>query len=350
MSLIRNYTLILISVFANIAGANVSGVPNLFQDSPALTVPHIVQGRACYSLRASYLDLDCNPAQMATQEKRLFRANLIGNDELSTVNEYRKQLDDDDSTTVAESLLNQDSQLIAKAATSIWYQHDWWAIGIVPVRAGIAYLRRNAAYPEISVHAFKEMELFGKIGLYSSDDQNLKVGFQTRYLRREYVYQEFYALDALTDSSVVKLRHQDALYLEPGITYTWDAEWRPEFSAMLSNLAVYQRGSHMPMDPLIDFGFSSNFFQFKNFRSATHYTHDSDNSEYLRALSWSGIYDHSDLFSVQLTLGKDLFATGIEGHLGFLTLGAAYRNEQMAIDRWASQTVSSFTFEIGLVF
>ncbi len=276
--------------------------------------------------------------------------NLIANDRLNTVNDYRKQLQKEDSASVAESLLNQNSQFIAKAASSVWYQRGWWAVGIVPLRAGIAYLRRNPAYPDISVHAFKETELFGKVGLYSSEDERLRFGLQTRYLHREFVYQRFDALDAATNPDLVKVEKQRAMYIEPGIVYSWKSDWEPEFSLMLSNIAVYLHGAHMPTPPLIDVGFSSNVFMFKNLRSTIHYTYNRDTIDFLHGLSWSGSYEYDELFSTQLSLAAGQFAIGTEWRVYALTLGVAYRDERMVVDRWTSHHVSSFTFELGLAF
>ena len=351
MSSLSNWVIPILLCFWNAwAAAAAPAVPNLFNDAPSLTVPQIVLGRSCYSLRASYLDLDCNPAFLAGEEKILFRANIVGNDRLNLVNNYRKQLNNDDTVGVAESLLQQNSQVIAKAASSFWYQHEWWAIGLVPVRAGVAYLRRNPAYPEISVNAYKELELFGKVGLFSSEDENLRVGLQTRYVNRDYIYQRFYALDAVTDPTLVKLRHQSALYLEPAMAYSWNAEWKPEVSWTVANLAVAQEGDHLPMQPIFDIGFSSNFLEIEGFRSTTHYAYNKNNPDMITALTWSGVYDYEDLFSTYLTLGKSLFGLGAEARWYALTFGVCYRTEQVLVDRWVAHTISSFTFDLGLVF
>jgi hypothetical protein len=164
------------------------------------------------------------------------------------------------------------------------------------------------------------------------------------------VYQRFDALDAATNPEIVKVEKQRAFYVEPGFVYTWDSEWEPEFSAMVSNLAFYLNGADLATPPLFDVGISANAFGYQEFRSTLHYTHDRDAIDFLHGFSWSGRYEYDKLFSAQISLGTAHFAIGTDWRFLAFTVGAAYRAEQMPVDRWTSHHVSSFTFALGLVF
>jgi hypothetical protein len=331
--------------------SDVEGTPNLFKDDPSLTIGHSVLGRACYSMQASYLDIDCNPAFLANQNKQIFRINLYGNDALGPLNKSYNEIKDHDRVSVAERLLNEKSMVIAKASSAIWYQQDWWAIGYVPVRAGAAYMSRNPSYPEEAVHAYKEYELFSKIGLFVSDNHNFQVGFQTRYLHRDYIYQKFYAFDALTDPNVIKIRHQTSFFLEPGLTYSWESEWQPMFAATVTNTPIYVEGDHLPFQPIIDMGVSARFPTWTQFRSSLHYTSGRPGyTELYQRFSWSGVYDFNDVASTYITLGTNQFGLGIDGHWGPIVTGLSYKTEKITLDNWTTTTVSRFTLELGLTF
>lgn len=327
----------------------VSGIPDLLGDNPSLTVPQAVLGRSCYSLEASYLDLDCNPAFLASEKKHLFRINLIGNDQLNVLNQYRLKIEDKNVVGVADSLLGQNTPLVGKAAASIWYQNDWWAVGYVPFRAGVAYLTTNSAFPQISVLAYKESEIFGKVGLYSSGDKHFQLGLQTRYVSRDYVYQQFDALDAFVDSSIVNIQHQSVLYLEPGLVYSWDDEWNPKIAWSLSNVPVIQSGTPVPGLITSDIGFSSDIAGWREMRSTIHLAVGSEYQDLFHRFSWSSIYHIDKIASASITFGIDQISLGVEGHWGPLVAGLSFRNEQVTASQWQAYNVSGFTFEVGLI-
>lgn len=302
-------------------------------------------------MRASYLDLDCNPAFLADEDKTIFRANIIGNDKLWQLNKYRQQLGDNDGISVANDLLQQSKPMVAKATASLWYQHQWWAVGYIPFRAGLAYTKRNPAYPEISAQVFKESELFAKAGLFSSDDHNLRIGLQGRYVQRDYIYQQFDAFDALSDPSIVGIQHQSALYLEPGIVYSWKSNWDPAISGTYTNLPLFQKGDQLPVQPIFDVGFSSSFGDLcKNLHTTTHITTRPDVTDIYSRLTWGATYDFEEHAAVNVLLGKNQLGIGVDGHLDIFTMGISYKTEELEVDAWRAVTISTITLAAGVVF
>lgn len=351
MSLNRLFSFALILLGGTqVLAQSVYGVPNLFNDNPSLTVPHAVLGRSCYSLRASALDLDCNSAFLANSDKRLLRANLVGTDSLRKVNDYRQMIGDRDEVGVADDLLAQNAPAVAKGAASIWYQDGWWAIGYVPVRAGVAYFTSNPSFPTVSVLGYRESELFGKMGLMSSADDKFQVGLQARYIKRDYIYQQFEAFSALDRQDLIVINQQGVLYVEPGFAYSWKTPWKPTLSWSLNNLAVAQSGDRVYSQPIYDAGLSSNIGGWEDLRSTLHFAVGPTYRGMFNRLTWSSVLDFDDVASTYLSFGVDQFGIGVQGRLAAFTAGIAYRNELISSNEWTSYSVSSVIFDLGLAF
>lgn len=342
--------LILFGITSAYADDPIIGVPSLMTEGPNLTLHQLVIGRACYSMTASSQDLDCNPALLADSEKRVFRANFVANDQAKNFVEAYQGLEGDDAVAIADELLVNREPRQAQAATSLWYQHDYWAVGVVPLRTGLSYLTRNEAYPQISVYGIQETEAFYKVGLLSADDKNLKVGVQTRYVVRKYIYQKFYALDALADPDIIEMHDQRILYVEPGFSYQFSSAWKPTLTAMITNLPVYRSGDRLPSHPEFDLGLGTSYpGLIPNFRSTTHY-HRAAGRELGQAFSWSGIYDIRRFGAASVTAGYGLFGAGIDGHIAMVNFGIGYRRERIDVDAWNKKDVESTFVQLGLNF
>jgi hypothetical protein len=346
----RNFLMISALILSLSAQASIQGVPTATSNAPSLTLHQRNLDRSCFSIRATSFDLDCNPAFLADSEKRLIRLNSIGDDNALSLDEYRESLDRDDVIGAADKFLNNKEPVQAHASAAAWYQNNWWAVGVVPVRASVSYLNRNPAYPEISAYAFQESEVFAKVGLLSTESQNIKFGIQTRYVQRDFIYQKFYALDAVLDPEVIEVKSNKALYIEPGFAFSWDSEYEPVFSWMITDLPVFQEGDKIQRQPKSDFGFSSSFGSLiPGLRTTTHY-HRRAGTDISRHLSWSALYEVKDFAAVSVHSGRDIFGIAIDGRISVFVAGISYRNEKFEIDSWTSSRVRSTTAEIGLTF
>ena len=325
-------------------------LPDFRQDAPALTLNHYVLGNTCLSLPTSGLDLQCNPAFLAQEEKRQLRLNLTGNDKVRNVYDYRSKLNDNNVIGVVDQALSDREPVIAKAAASIWYQHDWFAIGYVPMRAGFASVVKNPAYPEIDLHVFNESEIFAKAGFFLESDPQFLFGLQARYVDRDYFRGDFELLDAVSDGSILHIDNQKILFLEPGIAYVVDPHWGSTLSATVTQLPVYRKGVTDEVRPVIDLGASlAPPFAKGKWKTSTHYSQRSDVPDLLDSFLWGSSYDFGPL-AASLMLGRSVFAAGVSGHIDSLVLGAGYKTEEVAPDQWYSSRTSSILFELGLVF
>jgi hypothetical protein len=340
----------LISVTEARAQSALYGVPNYQLMRPSNTLTEMILGSTCISMPGSPLELSCNPAFLAAEEKRVFRLNVAGNDRLTKVNKYRGLLQNDDTIGIVDGLLQEKEPLLANATLSAWYQRNWWAVGVAPLRAGYASFYRNSAYPEISGSVFAEKEVFAKAGFKLPSDPNIRLGLQARYLHRDFFRRKFALLDAVTDNNLIRIEKQQVLYLEPGMSYAFNEKASNSISAMISNLAVYQSGSYQPVRPVFDIGFSSApDFADGRLKTSTHFSNNPDIVDPFALFRAGAIYDFDDL-SVSVSFAKLDMGIGVSGHIDSLVLGLGYRTEEIAKDQWQNIQVSSWLFELGLQF
>jgi hypothetical protein len=326
------------------------GVPNYQLMRPTNTLQEMVLGSTCISMPSSPLELSCNPAFLAAEQKRIFRINAAGNDRVAKINKYRGLLDNDDTIGIVDGLLQEKEPLVANATLSAWYQRDWWALGVAPLRAGYASFYRNSAYPEISGSVFAEKEVFAKAGMKLESDPNIRLGLQARYLQRDFFRRKFALLDAVTDNSLVRIEKQQVLYLEPGMSYAFNEKGTNSISAMISNLAVYQSGSYQPVRPVFDIGFSSApDFANGRLKTSTHFSNNPDIVDPFALFRAGAVYDFNDV-SVSVSFGKLDMGVGVSGHIDSLVLGLGYRTEEISKDEWQKIQVASWLFEVGLTF
>ena len=342
--------LLLLGPLSGIALA-ASALPDFVYDHPSTTLNQFVLGPSCLSLPASELDLSCNPAHFAAESKRQFRVNLVGSDKLQRINDERIRLKNDDSIGVVNSLIGQREPLVAQAAVTLWYQREWWAVGVTPARAGLSAFSRNPAYPEFAAQMYKETEVFGKFGMLLASDNKFHLGTQIRYVDRDSFSRDFALLDAVYNPALLKIEKHRGLYVEPAISYAWDTEWTTAFSAALTNVPVFQDGASKPFMPVVDFGVSMAPPMGKGkWKTTTHYTSRPDKHDFFDNFRWGSIYDFTGIGAASLMLGKTTFALGFSGHIDSLVLGLAYKTEELSPDQWQTVRISTVLGELGLQF
>lgn len=348
-TMIAFLSILFIGSFAN-AQSTLYGIPSFQTSQSANTLQDLVLGATCTSMPASPLELSCNPAFLASEEKRLFRVVGTTNDRIGTMNKYRHLLEDNDSVGLVDGLLQEKEPLMANAAVRLWYQRDWWAVGVTPVRAGYVSFFRNAAYPEITGSAFADREVFAKAGWKLASDENLRLGLQVRYNDRSYFRKQFALLDAVNDQSLIRIEKQQVAYLEPGVSYALNEKGTSALSAMISQVAIYQAGAAQPLRPVFDLGFSSapDFFDGR-LKTSTHVSVNPDIDDTFAMFRAGAVYDF-DFVSVLVSFASQELGAGLQGQIDSLVLGLGYRTQEIAKDSWQKVRVSSWLFEIGLVF
>jgi len=329
----------------------IAGLPDFRREVPSLGLEQYILGPVCLSLPSSRLNLDCNPAFLAREEKRQLRLGLTANDRVGEVNDYRTRLDASDTEGIINKVLGQREALVARATSAVWYQRGWWAIGWVPFRGGFASNVRNPAYPTVAASIFKESEFFGQAGFLVPAEPAMEVGLQLRYVDRQFFHGRFDFLDVYGNPKQLQIDGQKAFYVEPGLSYSFDTTWESAISATLTQGAVYQSGYANRFMPMLDLGFrTAPAFLGGHLRTSTHYSDNPVFPDLFSRFRWGAIYEFDDLAAISLSLGKGLAGIGVTGHIDSVVVGLGWKTEEITPDQWQATHVSTLMFEAGAVF
>jgi hypothetical protein len=118
MQLIRGLLFIFLGVSVQLAKAEsrLQGLSGFSREYPRGSLHEFILGPVCLSLQASRQNLNCNPAYLAFEEKRLFRAGVVGNSDLAKVDQYRERLAEDDKVGIVDTALESGEPTLARAA------------------------------------------------------------------------------------------------------------------------------------------------------------------------------------------------------------------------------------------
>lgn len=326
---------------------------NLFYDGYGLTLEERILGRSCYSLRSSPLGASCNPAHLAKDQKSQLRLNFTADQSIGDVTEMQGHLRDDNPTELIRSLSkNRGVPTSSSFSSSVWYQSEYnWLVSYTPLRGGVASFVRNPTLSEITAHVLTESELSLKGGFYFANEPKLQVGAQLRYVESRYLRHQFLLIDALADPSMLDTRTTKALYIDPGISYSFDNSWGSEVSLVVTNMRAHFSGDEIAHKPSLEVGYASQTqFWDKTFRQSVHITTRPDIYELRDRFRWAGIYEafSSGAFSASFS-GND-YALGFLGRWDSLTYGIGAQSEVLTLDRQALERNSQVIGEIGLTF
>lgn len=347
------YVLHLIFVFvsANAQAALYRQFKNVNYDDQYTNIESFVLGRTCYSLKASPLNLDCNPAFLAGKERRTLNLNLNVDNNIEEVYGYSRDLKNHRSDKLINRILKEDRPLTANEMSSVWWQYDWWAISYIPARLALATVMTNPAYPKITTHLSLQRELSAKTGFFVEEDTKFRVGANLRYVRNDQLRDEFALLDVLSGNSDVKVRDKDIVYFEPAMTYELSAAWDSQISVVLTHLALYESEDDVPdvARPEIGYSTTPDYFD-RKFRTSLHYTARPDTSSVSDRFRFGGIYSYDPDSSLSFTLAGDEYGVGLMGRIDSLVLGIGFKSEMFHLDGKEVGRSTTTLMQGGLTF
>lgn len=330
---------------------NLNLLPNFFYDGQNYTTEHVLLGRTCYSLPGSWISLSCNPAELAREEKHVFRMHILLDGNFSEVSEYGKLLINKNNYGLVERLVQQRGSMSSRSQFSIWYQRDWWALSVVPVRFSYASFITNPAYPVIAANIVRESEVSFKSGFYLSDNTNWQFGFEMRAVDRDFLYQDFALLDAVADPDLIRIRNSTALYFEPALIYRFsDDAWKPSVSFAITNIELANSSAVVKTKPSGELGFSAEpEFADGKLVTTTHITMQQEIQELSERLRWAAIYKTgwADFIA---SLAKKDYGVGVSTEINTIVLGFTFRQEELNSNQWKTEHVSSYNIDLGLSF
>jgi|GEM_PF-2772709 hypothetical protein len=321
----------------------VSAIPNMFYQVPFLSIEDVVLGEGCYSLKAGAHHLDCNPAFLHGNQHREVRANIFIDKRVGDLVDSGEKLSDDDYAGLINKLAPRHEASAARLAGSLWYRHDWWAIGYVPLRLKYASNIQNPAYPQMALSLIRESELFLRAGVGFEDIPGLAAGVNLRYLSQKYIHQQTALFDLISDPSLARTRSREVFSVEPGLTYTFANDtWKPVMSLTVT---------HPELNPGVEVGFSSTpEFAHGRLVTATHYSVNAPGVHPFKRFRWSGRYDFDNHLALVASVGKGDYGASLSTAIDSLTLGVAYKNEELDYARLHSKSSETYMFEGGLTF
>lgn len=201
-------------------------------------------GQTCYAFDLPSDTLPCNPAFMARERERQFKANLYFGNNIRYAKEASDLLQGSANDQTIQNLFSQRESSELETAADIAFLTETMGFAIQPVRLNYYTLFRNQALPEVTLFASREESLRAQFASYM--DHDLYWGVQFRYAHRKYIAQDFFLTDALAQdgSKIFEPEEQNALYVEPSLLYANDEHWlRPQMSASLVNWGFADRKS-----------------------------------------------------------------------------------------------------------
>jgi hypothetical protein len=336
-----------VSVFAD----TLQRFKNVNYDDNYMDVEGFVLGRTCYSLKASRLSLDCNPAMMAGETKRNLNLQVNLDDNVKEVYGYGSELQDKNSDGLLRRILNNPKPLTANEVAAAWWQYDWWAVSVVPARLNVATVVRNPAYPVVTSHVSLQREVSARGGLFVSEDPRLRVGANVRFVENRQLRKEFELFDVAAGTEDIAVKQSESIFVEPAMAYAFDTGWESQLSFVLTHLAVYESSNEIPDAARPEIGYSTtpNFLDHK-LRTSIHYTARPDVASTMDKFRFGGIFEFSDQLASSFTIGGSELGLGLLGRIDSLDLGIGAKTEKFILHGEEIDNVNTVLFQAGLNF
>lgn len=193
-------------------------------------------GSSCFAMDAMTNGLPCNPAFAAKERDDRFQTEFFFGNNVSYISEVTELLDGSGNSDTVTRLFSQRSSSEMEAKIEASYLRETWGIAYAPYRLFYYSLIRNSALPVVTLYAGKEQSLTGQIASFAGDD--FFWGVQLRAVDRRFILSEFTLTDALASggSKYFDTRDQRALYIEPGLLYSFeDKPWQPQIGITVKN-------------------------------------------------------------------------------------------------------------------
>ncbi len=238
------------------AGTNFVPPRELILDGPAMASDSL--GFTCVAIEDHDRIAPCNPAFVARSHKNQFQGRIYGGGQISYLTEVREITEQKATDESINRLFSKNSSIDMEAGVDLGGRFDNWALSVTPYRFVGYTVLRNPVLPQISLFAAQEQSAKYQFGSYVGDDWSW--GLQLRGVNRKFVSQTFTLADVATtpNSELLPVQTQSGFYVEPGVVKEWtEYEWRPTFSAVISQLGVTSRKYYeYPTDPEGILGFS----------------------------------------------------------------------------------------------
>ncbi|MCB0349536.1 MAG: hypothetical protein KDD38_00020 [Bdellovibrionales bacterium] len=348
------FIFVIVAIFISAVNANAQLSPtfkNVNYDDQYMGVEGFILGRTCYSLRATRLNLNCNPAFMAGEVENKLNFNLNLDNNVTEVSGYINELQDHESESIINRILDNPKPLVAYDLATSWWQYDWWAVAVTPARLAVASAVTNPAYPIVSSHVSFQREVSMRGGVFVAEDLNFKIGANLRYVQNNQFRDEFALLDVISGTRKINVVENNIVYFEPAMTYSWHSAWESHVSLVLTHLRLYESDRSVPDVARPEIGYSTSpEYLNKKLRTSIHYTARPDVTRIGDRFRFGGIYEFSDLLSFSFSLAGDEYGLGVTGRYDSVVLGLGTKSELFNLNGSDVGRVTTTLFQAGLTF
>ena len=196
-------------------------------------------GNTCYAFDLGADTLPCNPAFMARERERQFKANIFFGNNVKYTQEATDLLRGNANDATVQRLFSQKESSELESNVDVGFLTETFGVAYSPLRLNYYTIFHDQALPEVTLFASQEESLRTQLASYMGN--NFYWGLQLRYLHRKFIAQEFYLTDAFAEngSDLFQPREQSLIFAEPTVMYSVEDHWlRPEISYSLVNLGV----------------------------------------------------------------------------------------------------------------
>lgn len=210
----------------------------------------ITKGVAHACLTMSVIDdsLPCNPANVPFNKKPGVSVQGLLSNGYSSLEKTQKLLRGDTSAEFLNSLFAGQNVLQIEGNAEMYFVSSYVNARWIPSSIRMFTVVRNEANPTVEIFAVEEKGFTFQSGLEVLP--RLYAGLQARLLDRRFIRRNFQLVSLATQQgrNTLQPKTQQAIYLEPGVTWVIEPQWKTRFSAMVMNLGtVSQSYDELPI-------------------------------------------------------------------------------------------------------
>ncbi len=314
----------------------------------------MVLKNTCHVLLPSEASLPCNPAFLPYVKDRKFSANIFLGENYERVNAYRKDIENKNELGVVEKLFEENGPLQVRVGSALWAKSQYFSFTYVPLHVSYFSDFRNRAFPEVDLKIFVEkgFQSQGAIPI-ALTDSSLNIGLQLRGVDRQSVFQKVTLFDVLSDPKTLQIEQHETIYLEPGLVWMYESDWRPRMSVFAQNIQVYHSGARTPSElsgSFVDWGSGFSVpVTYGHWDLGLNYRMDPDIAGGMNRLQLGTGYSLG-LMQTNFALAKDSYSIGVATSFLSARTGVAFFSDNVREWDGSEKRQQTVTLEFGLVF
>lgn len=285
---------------------------------------------ACIGLTVVPDGLPCNPAMVPFTKKPSLGLEAQLSNGYNSLHKIQGLLDGKASPELFDELFDDGNVTQIETSVDLNFLSKYINASYTPVSIKGLSVIRNEANPDVDLIVVEEKGFKFQSGYEIFE--NFYAGLQLRILNRKFIKQRFklVALGTQAGKDLLKPKEQTLTYLEPGLTYFFDHEWKPRISVVVANLGyVSEKYDELdvPVDPQLGFGISppllwGDIDLLLEYRSLTY---EEKGAERLRL---GALYHFGSMY---LSAGADAngLSTGVYYSLDKINAGIVYSTTQL---------------------